>query len=170
MPTDSFDEIYEQLFPMVYRFVRLRIPQSEVEDVTAEILTKVWRALPNFEGKSSLKSWTLRIAYHHVADFYRIRKGKGLPVISLSEDLKSVHSAEDHSEQLITLLSVSETLAKLSEPQVAVIQLRLVEGFSAVEVAQILGITQQAVDSLLYRAKKSFRKFYRMENAGGTSR
>lgn len=170
MPTDSFDEIYEQLFPMVYRFVRLRIPLSEVEDVTAEILTKVWRALPNFEGKSSLKSWTLRISYNHVADFYRTRKGKGLSVISLSDDLKSIHSADDHNDQLVTILSVSETLTKLSEPQVAVIQLRLVEGFSAVEVAQILDITQQAVDSLLYRAKKSFRKFYEMENAGGTSR
>jgi RNA polymerase sigma-70 factor, ECF subfamily len=168
--TDSFDEIYEQLFPLVYRFVRLRIPRSEVEDVTAEILTKIWRALPNFEGKSSLKSWALRIAYHHVADFYRTRKGKGVPVISLSEDLKSSQPMDDQSEQLVTLLSVSETLAKLSEPQVAVIQLRLIEGFTASEVAQILGITQQAVDSLLYRAKKSFRKFYGMENAGGTSR
>jgi predicted DNA-binding protein YlxM (UPF0122 family) len=107
-----------------------------------------------------LKSWTLRIAYNHVADFYRIRKGKSLPVISLSEEIKSAHSTEDHSEQLITLLSVGETLTKLSEPQVAVIQLRLVEGFSAAEVAQILGITQQAVDSLLYRAKKSFRKLW----------
>jgi RNA polymerase sigma-70 factor, ECF subfamily len=168
--TDSFDEIYEQLFPIVFRFVRLRIPQSEVEDVTAEILTKIWRALPNFEGKSTLKSWSLRIAYHHIADFYRLHKRKGLPIISLSEDFRSIHSTDDHSEQLVTLLSVSETLAKLSEPQVAVIQLRLVEGFSAAEVAQILGITQQAVDSLLYRAKKSFRKFYGMEYAGGTSR
>ena len=169
MQTDSFDEIYDQLFPLVFRFVRLRVPRSNVEDVTAEILTKVWRALPNFEGKSTLKSWALRIAYHHIADYYRVRKGKGLPVISLNEDLKSQHSTEDHSERLETLLSVSETLAKLSEPQVAVIQLRLVEGFSAAEVAQILGITQQAVDSLLYRAKKSFRKFYGMET-GGTSR
>lgn len=170
MPTDSFDEIYEQLFPIVYRFVRLRVPKSDVEDVTAEVLTKVWRALPNFEGKSSLKSWSLRIAYHHIVDFYRLRKGRGLPVVSLSEDIKTAHSVEDHSDQLVTLLSVSETLTKLSEPQVAVIQLRLVEGFSAAEVAQILGITQQAVDSLLYRAKKSFRKFYEMESAGGTSR
>lgn len=166
MQTDSFDEVYEQLFPIVFRFVRLRVPKSDVEDVAAEILAKVWKALPNFEGKSTLKSWALRIAYHHIADYYRLRKGKALPLISLNEELKSIHPIEDHSEQLATLLSVSETLNKLSEPQVAVIQLRLVEGFSAAEVAQILGITQQAVDSLLYRAKKSFRKFYGMETGG----
>ena len=167
MQTDSFDEIYEELFPILYRFVRLRVPQSEVEDITAEIITKVWRALPSFEGKSSLKSWALRIAYHHIADFYRARKGKGTQIVSLSEEIKAMHTTEDQSENLVTVLSVSETLAKLSEQQVAVIQLRLIEGFSAIEVAQILGITQQAVDSLLYRAKKSFRKYYELENAGG---
>ncbi|AFM00636.1 MULTISPECIES: RNA polymerase sigma factor [Desulfitobacterium] len=167
MQTDSFDEIYEELFPILYRFVRLRVPQSDVEDVTAEVITKVWRALPSFEGKSSLKSWSLRIAYHHIADFYRTRKGKGIQIVSLSEEIKSTQATEDHSDHLLTVLSVSETLSKLSEQQVAVIQLRLIEGFSAIEVAQILGITQQAVDSLLYRAKKSFRKYYELENAGG---
>ncbi|SHN55869.1 RNA polymerase sigma factor [Desulfitobacterium chlororespirans] len=167
MQADSFDEIYEELFPILYRFVRLRVPQSDVEDVTAEVITKIWRALPNFEGKSTLKSWALRIAYHHIADFYRTRKGKGMQIVSLSEEIKSTQSTDDHSDHLLTVLSVSETLAKLSEQQVAVIQLRLIEGFSAIEVAQILGITQQAVDSLLYRAKKSFRKYYELENAGG---
>ncbi|KTE91148.1 RNA polymerase subunit sigma-24 [Desulfitobacterium hafniense] len=167
MQTDSFDEIYEELFPILYRFVRLRVPQSDVEDVTAEVITKIWRALPSFEGKSTLKSWALRIAYHHIADFYRTRKGKGMQIVSLSEEIKSAQAADDHSDHLLTVLSVSETLAKLSEQQVAVIQLRLIEGFSAIEVAQILGITQQAVDSLLYRAKKSFRKYYELENAGG---
>ncbi|MEL1135940.1 sigma-70 family RNA polymerase sigma factor [Desulfitobacterium sp. THU1] len=167
MQTDSFDAIYEELFPVLYRFVRMRVPQSDVEDVTAEVLTKVWRALANFEGKSSLKSWALKIAYHHIADFYRTRKGKGMQIVSLSDEIKATTATEDHSDHLLTVLSVGDTLAKLSEPQVAVIQLRLIEGFSAIEVAQILGITQQAVDSLLYRAKKSFRKYYEMENAGG---
>ena len=167
MQADSFDEIYEELFPILYRFVRLRVPQSDVEDVTAEVITKIWRALPNFEGKSTLKSWALRIAYHHIADFYRTRKGKGMQIVSLSEEIKSTQATDDHSDHLLTVLSVSETLAKLSDQLVAVIQLRLIEGFSAIEVAQILGITQQAVDSLLYRAKKSFRKYYELENAGG---
>lgn len=166
MATDSFDAVYEELFPLVYRFVRLRIPRSDVEDLTAEILTKVWRALPSLEAKTALRSWALKIAYHHIADYYRAQKGKGIPVVSLTEDIKSADSLADHSEQLLTLLSVSDTLAQLSEPQVAVIQLRLIEGFSAVEAANILGITQQAVDSLLYRAKKSFRKLYEKEMQG----
>ncbi len=70
----SFDQIYEELFPAVYRFVCLRIPASEIEDVAAEIMAKVWKSLPGFEGRSSLRSWALRIAANYIADFYRSRK------------------------------------------------------------------------------------------------
>lgn len=167
MEIDSFDQVYETLFPLVYRFVRLRIPAFDVEDVTAEILTKVWRVLPSFQGNASLQTWALRIAHHQIADYYRVNRGKEIPMIAIRNDLPKNQVTEDHSEYLTTLLCISETLAKMPEPQVAVIQLRLIEGFNSTEVAQILGITQQAVNSLLYRGKKNFRKYYGMENAGG---
>lgn len=161
----SFDEIYEELFPAIYRYVSLRIPASEIEDVTAEIMAKIWRSLANFEGRSSLKFWALRIAANYVADFHRNRKE--ISILPLSDEINKVHSNKDYGEELATVLSVSSTLSKLTEPQVAVIQLRLIEGFSSSETASILGITQQAVDSLLYRAKKNFRSIYRTEMSGG---
>lgn len=153
----SFDETYELLFPLIYRYVSIRVPKPDVEDVTAEIIVKVWRGLPNIEKLSSLKSWALTIAAHQITDYYRSHKRA--PMIAL-EDTLSEPEQSDQSESWVTLLSVKETLAKLSPQQVNVIQLRLIEGFSAGEVAEILGTTQQAVDSLLYRAKKGFRKIY----------
>jgi RNA polymerase sigma-70 factor (ECF subfamily) len=164
----SFDETYEELFPTVYRFVCLRIPSSEIEDVTAEIMAKIWRSLSSFEGRSSLKSWSLRIATNYIADFYRRRKE--VKIIPLTEELQVLQNNRDHGEDLATVLSISSTLAQLTEPQVAVIQLRLIEGFSSTETASILGTTQQAVDSMLYRAKKSFRAIYQAEVAGGECR
>ncbi|SDI31566.1 RNA polymerase sigma factor [Desulfosporosinus hippei] len=154
----SFDETYELLFPVVYRYVSIRIPKADVEDVTAEIIVKVWRGLPTMEKKTALKSWALTIAAHQIADYYR--SNKRTPMMPLEETPLPPHEQLDQSESWATLLSVKETLAKLSPQQVSVIQLRLIEGFSAGEVAEILGTTQQAVDSLLYRAKKGFRKIY----------
>lgn len=160
----SFDEIYEELFPIIYRFVRFRVAESEIEDITVETLTKIWKALPGFKGESSLKSWALRIAYHQIADYYRSRKS--VPWVSLS-DLEFNQAGTDHSEDWTELLSVKQTLSQLPAQQLTAIQLRLVEGFSAAEVGKILGISPKAVDSLLYRAKKSFRKLYEMEHKGG---
>ncbi|GAB6154399.1 RNA polymerase sigma factor [Desulfosporosinus burensis] len=161
----SFDETYELLFPLIYRFVSIRVPKSDVEDVTADIIVKVWRGLADIEQMTALKAWALKIATHQIADYYRTHKRK--PMITLEETTKPLSQECDQSETWATLLSVGETLAKLSPQQVNVIQLRLIEGFSAGEVALILGTTQQAVDSLLYRAKKGFRKIYQGNQSKG---
>jgi RNA polymerase sigma-70 factor (ECF subfamily) len=161
----SFEEIYEQLFPLIYRFVIVRVPPQEVEDLTAEIMVKVWKALSEFKGKCSLRTWALRIAYHQIVDYYRSERH--IPVLSYNEQLDIKQLTPDHVEQLTMLSCIKEALAKLPAPQVVVIQLRLVEGFSTDEVANILGTNQKAIDSLLYRAKKGFRKFYQAENTGG---
>ena len=154
----SFDEVYEVTFPFIYRFVSIRVPKADVEDVAAEIIVKVWRGLPNIENKNVLKAWSLKIAAHQIVDYYRAHRRS--PVMSLEEMRKSLPQESDQSETWATFLSVGEALATLSTQQVNVIQLRLIEGFSAGEVAEILGTTQQAIDSLLYRAKKEFRKIY----------
>jgi len=154
----SFEKTYELIFPLIYRFVSIRVPKADVEDVSAEIIVKVWRGLPNIEKKNALKAWALKIATHQIVDYYRSHKRT--PVMNLEEISKPLPQESDQSETWATFLSVGEALAKLSPQQVNVIQLRLIEGFSAGEVAEILGTTQQAVDSLLYRAKKGFRTFY----------
>ncbi|MGI6120297.1 MAG: RNA polymerase sigma factor [Desulfosporosinus sp.] len=154
----SFDKIYEVIFPIIYRFVSIRVPKSDIEDVAAEIIVKVWRGLPNIEKKNALKAWALKIAARHIADYYRTHKH--IPTLNLEDIHKPLSQESDHSETWAILLSIGEALAKLSPQQVNVIQLRLIEGFSAREVAEILGTTHQAVDSLLYRAKKRFRKIY----------
>lgn len=161
----SFDEIYEAIFPIIYRYVSIRIPKPDVEDVAAEIIVKVWRGLPDIEKQKALKAWTLKIAAHHTADYFR--KHKHISTVTIEDVQKPLTQEADHSEIWATYLSVGEALAKLSPQQVNVIQLRLIEGFSAGEVAEILGTTQQAVDSLLYRAKKRFRKFYQGNSVKG---
>jgi len=154
----SFDEIYEVIFPLIFRFVTIRVPKLDVEDVTAEIIVKVWRGLPKMEKKYALKAWALKISSHQIVDYYRTYKYT--PTIIVDDVPKPLPQELDQSETWATLLSVGEALAKLSSLQVNVIQLRLIEGFTAEEVAEALGTTSQAVDSLLYRAKKGFRKIY----------
>jgi len=93
----SFDETYELLFPLIYRFVSIRIPIADVEDVTAEIIVKVWRGLPNMEKLSALKPWALKIAAHQIADYYRSHKRT--PVRAL-EDTPLPSPQTDQSEFL----------------------------------------------------------------------
>lgn len=160
----AFTKIYDDLLPVIYRFVSVRVPNCDTEDQVAEIIVKVWRAWPKFKGQSSLKTWALSIANNQIADYYRNQKR--IPAIIPLEEANASDTAQ--SDNWMTMLSVSQVLAEMSNQQVAVIQLRLTEGFSAVETAAILGISPSAVDSILYRAKKSFRKLY-LGTAGGVN-
>jgi RNA polymerase sigma-70 factor (ECF subfamily) len=164
--TDTgFEEIYEQLFPLIYRFVIIRVPASAAEDLTAEIMVKLWRSLADLKEKSALRSWALRIAYNQIVDYYRSEKH--IPVFCGNKQPDPAKMTQDHTEQAVLLSSIKDTLSRLPASQVTVIQLRIVEGFSAAEVAAILGTSKQAVDSLLYRAKKGFCKIYSARNMGG---
>lgn len=160
----SFAEIYDELLPVVYRFVSSRVPNYDTDDQVAEIIVKVWRAWPKFKGQSSLKTWALSIANNQIADYYR---GKNrIPSIIPLEESNAPDAA--HSGDWLTMLGISQVLSEMTSQQVSVIQLRLTEGFSAAETARILGISPSAVDSILYRAKKSFRKLY-LGMAGGVN-
>jgi RNA polymerase sigma-70 factor (ECF subfamily) len=160
----SFAEIYDELLPVVYRFVSCRVPNHDTDDQVAEIIVKVWRAWPKFKGQSSLKTWALSIASNQIADYYRSQNR--IPSIIPLEESNTLDSAQ--SDDWLTMLSIGQALSEMTNQQVSVIQLRLTEGFSAAETARILGISPSAVDSILYRAKKSFRKLY-LGTAGGVN-
>lgn len=158
----TFDDVYDELFPSVFRYTKLRVPEPEVEDVMAEIMVRIWQSLEGFAGKSSLKSWAFTIAARTVADYYR--KGKDRELTPLSADSAVAQNFED---DLTVALAVTEVMTRLPEPHLSVIQLRLIEGFDADQTASFLGISRQAVDSLLYRARKKFQTLYAQATAGG---
>jgi RNA polymerase sigma-70 factor (ECF subfamily) len=162
MDSALFGQTYDTLFPSIYRYVRLRIPPAETEDVTAEIMSRIWRASKKFSGKSSLKTWALKIAARHVAEYYRRRRPTPAP---LHENPALIPDGPTPEETVHESLAIRNVFKQLPENQAAVIEFRLIEGLSARETAEIMGVTHQAIDSLLYRAKQSFRQAWEQETA-----
>jgi RNA polymerase sigma-70 factor (ECF subfamily) len=161
--SDLFGQAYDVLFPAVYRYVRLRVPAEETEDVTAEIMARIWKASGKFAGKSSLKTWALKIAANHVADYYRRRKQ--VTTVPLNEQPALIAGGPGLDDSVPEALLLGSVFARLPENQVAVMEFRLIEGLSARETAEVMGATPQAVDSLLYRAKQNFRRAWEQETA-----
>ncbi|MDR1320473.1 MAG: sigma-70 family RNA polymerase sigma factor [Gracilibacteraceae bacterium] len=162
MDSNLFGQIYDVLFPAVYRYIRLRVPAAETEDVTAEAMARIWKASGGFAGKSSLKTWALKITARHVAEYYRRRKQTTAP---LGEEPALIPDGLNPAETVPDSLAIRNVFAGLPENQVAVIEFRLIEGLSARETAEVMAVTPQAVDSLLYRAKQNFRRAWEQETA-----
>jgi RNA polymerase sigma-70 factor (ECF subfamily) len=151
---------------------------ADAEDALQETLTAAWQALPAFEGRSSVRTWLYRIATNRCLNLLRSTRRRSpaeLPVdveppeptrsseivwlepypdVLLSDVPDSAASPEERVESSETISLAFVTALQLLPPkQRAVLILRDVLNFSAHEVSEILGTTEQSVSSALKRAR-----------------
>ncbi|MGH3992342.1 MAG: RNA polymerase subunit sigma-70, partial [Pseudonocardiaceae bacterium] len=154
----------------------------DAEDALQEALLRAWRALPRFEGRSSLRSWLYTIATNTSLTAIERRPkrvlpidygpavdphdGLGLPPVESVwvepypdkelglEDGFAVPEARYELRESVELAFVA-ALQHLPATQRAVLILREVLGFSARETAEALETTVASVNSTLQRARKT---------------
>jgi RNA polymerase sigma-70 factor (ECF subfamily) len=154
----------------------------DAEDVLQEALLRAWRALPGFEGRSSLRSWLYTIATNACLRAIERRPKLVLPIDygpaadphrPLGEPLVESVWVEPIADERLgpaaggaapdaryeqresVELAFIAALQHLPARQRAVLILRDVLGFSAREVAQSLEMTPAGVDSALQRAHRT---------------
>jgi RNA polymerase sigma-70 factor (ECF subfamily) len=140
---------------------RILRSSQDAEDALQEALLRAWRALPSFEGRSSLRSWVYRIVTNTSLDAVKRRPRRVVP-IDLDHGIpaddwhapalepaveRRYLTREDFERALIVAMRV------LPARQRAVLILREALGFSAAETASRLGISVAAANSSLQRAR-----------------
>jgi RNA polymerase sigma-70 factor (ECF subfamily) len=154
---------------------------ADAEDALQETLVRAWRALANFEGRSSLRAWLYRIATNRSLTAIERRPKRVVPVDyapaadphdapadpvddpiwlepypDLLLGLEGPAGPEARYEQREAIeLAFIAALQNLSGRQRAVLILRDVLGFSARETAAVLDTTPVSIDSALQRAHKT---------------
>ena len=158
---------------------------QDAEDALQDSLLRAWQALPNFEGRSSLRAWLYKIATNAALDVAKRRCRRELPASygppvvppgGLSAPLVETTWVEpypDHQlagsgapaspearyDQRESLeLAFVTALQTLPASQRAALLLREVLGFSAAEIADQLGTTVPAVTSALQRARQGLAR------------
>ena len=90
----KFQKIYEDFRPKIIRYLTRMVGDSEAEDLTQEVFTKIGQALKAFRGESQLSTWVYQIATHVALDRIRQRSSarhggeKGLPLEAIAESEK----------------------------------------------------------------------------------
>jgi RNA polymerase sigma-70 factor, ECF subfamily len=164
---------------------RMLASWHDAEDAVQDALVRAWRALPGFEGRSSLRAWLYKIATNAALDVARSRSRRELPVsygppvtagggpgaplaetiwlepypdhqLGGSSGAVSPEARYDQRESLeLAFVAVVQTLPA---SQRAALLLREVLGFSAAEIAEQLGTTVPAVTSALQRARQTLAR------------
>jgi len=151
----------------VFRFTqRMCRDPHDAEDVLQETLLAMTRSIADFRGASSISTWLYTIARSYCIKKRRRSKFAPAHEVSLTSDegrsaldLPDGGRAPDeivHGREIESALS--EAVGTLAPPYREVLLLRDVEGLPAAEVAQVMGLTVEAVKSRLHRARVSVRE------------
>jgi RNA polymerase sigma-70 factor (ECF subfamily) len=145
----------------VYRFLHHRLDRREaVDDLVQEVFLAAWRSLDRFRGESEVRTWLLGIARHKLADHYRSRlRGTDLAFEAGEADEPSV--AFDGDERLDAGRlegRARRTLGKLPDAYRAALLWRYWDERPTAEIAALTGQTEKAVERLLDRARKLFKR------------
>lgn len=134
---------------------------SEVDDVAQEVFIRFFKSIDRFEGKSKLSTYLTRIAINLSINELERRKKRFrlLPILTRGERDRGVEQLEpaDPSSALdrfVDLDSVKHALRQLSVAFRSVVVLRLIDGYSVKETAEILDLPEGTVASRLARAQK----------------
>ncbi len=155
--TAALEELLASVAPAVRRFgVRMCKNPHDADDVLQDTLLTIATHLPEFEGRSSLSSWVFTITRSACA-----RRRRGLknrpPVDAPAERQDEASGPEALASQRELGAALSQALDALPEDQREVILLRDVEGLTATEAAEAIGITVDALKSRLHRARAAMR-------------
>ena len=80
----SFDQVYDEQFPFVWRCLRgLGVAPAALDDAAQDVFVAVHRQLPGFRAESQLRTWIYGITRHIAANHRRRDRRKAAPLAAL---------------------------------------------------------------------------------------
>jgi RNA polymerase sigma-70 factor (ECF subfamily) len=165
---DAFAELVEDTSGQIYHLLlRMLVNEQDAEDALQETYIKAFQALPNFEGRSSLKTWLYRIAANEALMVLRKRKPQP-QTVEIDKDDEEIEEPREivdwcclPERELLdqeTRSKLTAAAQKLSDNLKMVFLLRDVEGLSGEETAAVLGLSIDVVKTRLLRARLKLRE------------
>lgn len=156
----ALDTLYARYRPRLRRYLWRLLDGDDglVEEALQDIFLAVWQSAARFRGEAKIATWVFQIA-HNIALHARQRGARHPTSASLlAADGQGASVQRDpYTEAVITRLSVRDALGKLSKKHREVLDLFFRQGFSADEIAAILGVPPGTVRSRMSYARKALR-------------
>ena len=140
-PAISFNDVYREYGQRVIGILRrLRVPESDLEDVFQDVFLAIHAKLPTYEGRARLSTWVYRFCLNKASDYHR-KHGRRRRFQDPCADVPPECAAPGNPEQQLLaqrgLRSLQEALDSLPEDQVYAFLMYEVEQLSVKEVASL---------------------------------
>src|SRR2546423_6832381 len=159
VPVLARDEAYEKLYRRYvkdvyhYALALLRNP-ADAEDVTQTTFMNAYRAYRRGDRIEKPQNWLIKIA-HNVARTRYARASRRVKEVPLEDHLEQLALPEEDRPNVEGVL---RALGRLPFNQRAALVMRELEGRTYAEIADTLNVSVAAVETLIFRARRSLRR------------
>ncbi len=128
--------------------------RAEAEDVTQEAMLRLWRVAPDWrQGEAKVTTWLYRVASNLVTD--RLRRSRPANIDDVPEAEDGARAVVAHLIEADRARALEAAIAALPSRQRQAVVLRHLDGLANPEIAEVMGIGVEAVESLVARGKRS---------------
>ena len=150
----GFERLYQRHAADIYRYVLAVVDnQADAEDATQQTFLSAYRAWERGERPRSPHNWLIAIAHNVCRQRFRESARRPSEVMLDEEALPSLEEEEAPRAQ-----DIRRALAHIALNQRAALVMRELEGRSYREIAEVLGVSHGAVETLLFRARRALRE------------
>lgn len=151
---EAFEQLYRRYVTDVYHYALALLRNSaDAEDVTQTTFLNAYRAFQRGEEIRKPQNWLIKIA-HNVARSRYARISRRVKEVPLEDHADYLASPE---EERPNIEGVLRALGRLPFNQRAALVMRELEGRSYREIADTLDVSVPAVETLIFRARRSLR-------------
>lgn len=157
-------QFYKSYSPKILGYLSKKLPRREdAQELTNDVFLEAIDSLSLLKKEKSTLTWLYRIAHNKMVDFYRKRKIKSillsqmpfLQIVALEINQPEFQFEKDRIRDRIEL-----TLHNLSQKYRKILILHYEEEVPVKDLAKIFNLSFKATESLLFRARQSFKLAY----------
>lgn len=166
---DSFPNLYEEFFPLVWRTARrMGVGDAALDDVCQEIFLSIYKQLPAYQGQSALRTWIFGFIVNHVLVYHRGQRRKNpqhravgalidpdMLADEVSLPLEQRQRVREAAEIAHHVLSQMPTMKRL------IFVMAELEGLTGTEIARALELNLNTVYARLRSARRQFKRLTR---------
>lgn len=175
----AFDVIFERYHPQIYNFARKQMNSPEsIEDVVQEVFLRVFKSAKNFDTERKFSSWLYRIALNEIKRHWKRSQARqtyslNAPLGDESGDAERQDylpderpAAAELAESDLFSRDLRKLIDRLPEKQKTVVLLKVYQGLTFEQIAEICECPLSTVLSRMRYAVSKLRRWLGLDGEG----
>ncbi|HUS31585.1 MAG TPA: sigma-70 family RNA polymerase sigma factor [Kofleriaceae bacterium] len=152
-------ELWRSVDAQLRPFIAKRVDAADVDDVLQDVFVRMQRGLGQVREEERFSGWLFQVARTAIAEHGRARARHPLPKVDVVEDAPAGPSTDDDRVASRALSGcVAVFVARLATPYREAVTLVELEGLTAREAAEIVGISVSGMKSRVQRGRQQLRE------------